>query len=114
MMGRVSERLSCSLSPALRYDDANPVQAKASGIWPSLGSTGYPSTTLPPCFSTYFTAALRSSTVTPFRRNDLLTNRHTTDQTGSSSIRLRTRERSSTGNRSLGATEHHPTGCPSA
>ncbi len=37
------------------------------------------------------------------------TNRHTTDQTGLSSIRLRTRERSKAGNRFLTASEHHPT-----
>ena len=48
MMGLEGEWRIHSTNPAARNAEASPVQAKTAGISADLGSTGYPSTTLPP------------------------------------------------------------------
>jgi len=102
MIGRVGERRATSRKPAFRKAEASPVHAKTGGISAApfpffFGSIGYPSTTDPPWRRTWSAAARSSDTVTPRRRCGLATNRQTTDQTGASSMRARTRDRSSVG-----------------
>src|SRR5947209_6866618 len=114
MIGRRSDLLSTSTKPASVNAEAMPVKLETLGRLLSFASIGYPSTIFAPCSLAYSTAALSNLTISPWCLKGFATKKQTIDQAGLSSTLFKVRDRSSEGNASLGATEHHAMGCPPA